>query len=321
MNMIFRILTAVLSALPVFSIASGTTIPEDSSWIVQLDLAELRETELGRLLVEEVIVPAFEDSQEGEPAGGFQLDIAAAVQLATSITAYGPRFNFEPGGGDPSGVLLLEGQPQLAAMLTGYVSYQTLNGGGELLQEEPFPVFQLEDGTVIATLSESRVAMSRSARAIKRLDALGTTANPGMDASVLLGRFSGLRGDGLFVAAIEGLNQLSSLPPQARVLKLTEGLAVRLDEAEGQLRADAVLRTRSATHARLVGQVLQGLIAMGTIVQEDPIGASELIRSLNVVNDEQEVQLSASLPAERILELLRAGLVQNHEWQGASAGQ
>lgn len=302
-NIRFRFLFALCGNFLVMTLSGAAldpgTVPPDARWLVHLDVAGARETTLGRYMINEVLAPRIDTSAEG-----FQFDFVKAVQLADSVTAFGERLDFQNGGNDLTGVLLVGGQPQLTAMVSGLLSYQVLHDEATLVQDEPYPLFQLGNGLLVASFSETSMAVSRSRKAIGEADRnlRGESSRPERpdQFEALSNRSAG----GLLVAVFDGLNEITELPPQAKVFQLTKGLALHVGNQSDTLTADVSLLTDSTLNARLVGQILQGLIAMGSLVQEDPYGAGQFLQLMAVRNEGRRVELHASVPSAQIIALI-----------------
>ena len=279
------------------------SIPAEAKWVAHLNMEAIRASRVGQFALNEIVAKRI-PTQEG-----LSIDIPAAIQLIDGISVYGESMEIDTAEKIPeSGLVVVAGHPQLGAMVQGLIAYMTLEEQATLLQEEPFQIVQMEDGTIGALLSPSRFILSKSREIIDRFLA---TAK-GEHENLLEARsFDGLDVgdvDAAVVVLAGGLGNLEGKGPEARVFKLSKGIALRLAEVGDDLALRATLETNSSESALRVQQILQGMIAIASFAQMDDENLSTLLRSTVVRSAERLVHLEVAFPSQRIVEILEAEL-------------
>ena len=279
------------------------TIPAEAKWVAHLNMEAIRASRVGRFALEEIVAKRLPKQE------GMSFDFAAAAQLIDGISVYGESMEIDDPEKIPeSGLVVVEGQPQLGTMVEGLLAYMALEGTTTLLQEKPFQMVQLEDGTIGALLPDRRVLLSRSRNVIDRFLATQKGQNQNLrDARY----FSGLGVDDVDAAVVVmagGLGELEDMGPQARVFQLSKGIALRLAENGDDLALRATLETNSTENALRVQQILQGMIAIASFAKMDDENLSTLLRSTIVRNTDRLVHLEVAFPSERIIKILEAEL-------------
>jgi hypothetical protein len=112
-------------------------------------------------------------------------------------------------------------------------------------------------------------------------------------------------GSFLLLAVADGINQIEGLPPQARILQLTQGLAVQLWEDGDWMRFAVALVTDGPQTSRQVQQVLQGLIAMAALTQNGDPEIAAIVNSARVSQTDQTVRFELSYPLDRAIQWIR----------------
>jgi hypothetical protein len=203
---------------------------------------------------------------------------------------------------------VIRGQKELGAMAQGLLAYMDLEGKSTILQEDPFTIVLLEDGTIGALLSDREVVLSKSRTVIDHYVATKQGRNQNLRQAR---SFSGLDVtdvDAAVVVLAGGLGELGGTGPEARVLKLSRGVALRLSERGKDLALRVTLETDSSDNALRVQQILQGLMAIASFTQMDNQNLSTLLRTTVVRNAERLVHLEVAFPSDRVVEMIAAEL-------------
>jgi len=120
------------------------------------------------------------------------------------------------------------------------------------------------------------------------------------------------RGAFLFLA----VNDISKLPfdhddPPAQVLKRASGFTAEIGEDDGEVFARAALRLRERGDADRVIQIVQGLLALGALMDEDQVdrefrAALKLLRSIDLDVDGRMIEASFHHDLRDLVELMEA---------------
>ncbi|MFW6354653.1 MAG: discoidin domain-containing protein [Verrucomicrobiota bacterium] len=303
---------SILPAAPSVSEA----IPAESRWAVQVDLDALRAGPFGRYLLDDVLIQRLPQRAEG-----LTLDYAAMADLVARVTLFGDELGLDPNGLTEAGVALIEGKPGLSALVDGVVAFQIVQGAVTVVQTEPWRVVRLQNGVLVASLGDDRVGVANALPLLERAVATLRGEHPNLAETGRLAAYPVPSEPTAVVAIADGLGELVGLPPQARVFQLTEGFLLQAGERAGALQFAGALQTRSPDNARLVGQILQGLLAFSALARVDDLSLGELVRNTSVETAGASVRLRSSLPVEPLKGLIDAALPPVQRARDATGGE
>lgn len=270
-------------------------LPPDAQWLVHLDVAQWRTSRIGTAALEEAKKLKIEDMPEAIPLNPLQI-----LDGLESITVFGDSF-IEMAEEGPDGVVLVTVNEQLMQVVQGAVAAM------EIQQPEQFQVVQDGDrqiysvnGEIFGTfLDETSFALGKSLPTLQEFLAL--RGKPATQSDLVV-RMSPAWSEGssfLLVALADGINKIEGLPPQARILQLTQGISLQLWEESDALSVAAALVTDGPETGRQVQQVLQGLIAMAALTQNGDPEISMIVNSARVVQNGSTVRFQLSYPLDR----------------------
>ncbi len=298
-------LLLVLSfALPLLSPA-GTVpahqVPRDAQWLIHLDVEEFRQSGIGSRLIKFLI-----DSRALEFGDVIPVNFATVVNGLDRISLYGPSLGTD-GGRDPmaDGVAVLRGSPELIAVLRGVVAAAELEqpDAVTVVEESPRRVLLFHGLVHLGIVSDNMFVISRSHQSLQTFFATLDGEFPNALGSNLLEPLQRESRGFFFAAVAEGINSIQGLPPQANVLKMTEGIALRVGERDSLLNLDVSLRTDLDETAVRVQQVLQGIVALASLAQFEHPELSRVLRSLRIASEGRAVRLDLSYPVDEAIKL------------------
>lgn len=274
-------------------------LPAEAQWVVHVDMEAVRASEMGQYLISEVLAKRI-------PAqSGLSIDPVAVAAVVDGITVYGEVVNFDPESMQQSGVVVIDGRPEFGAIVKGWLAYASMEEGVTFIQQEPYPVIQMEDGMMAAVLNERRVVIGKSLANLEQFNATAAGKHPSLVGTDRFASFVGAPSGRAILAMVGGLDQLAGAEgAQARVFQLSRGLMASLDERGGNLSLTVSLETDSAENATRLQQILQGLLAIASLTKMDDENLSTLLRSTGVRKDERSVFLEVAFPAQRIISMV-----------------
>jgi hypothetical protein len=111
----------------------------------------------------------------------------------------------------------------------------------------------------------------------------------------------------VFVGMAEGFNQETAMPPQAEILKNTDGGRLVLGESPDKLIANIDLRVKNQEISQQIQQTVQGLLAFGSLAlakEPDAAGIVELLRNIQIKTNNHLVSLNLAYPVDKAMTLL-----------------
>lgn len=306
------LLSALLIPLSSPGLLAGPLDPQrvagDAKWVIHLDVDRMLKTRLGNHLSQQVFDAWF---GHGSRALKNELGVDLDWRRIQGLTLYGADYRANR---NAFGVLLIDTALDLQPALDAILRKQTELGYGE---DGPLIPLVKGDQSLYSLNREAYLAVTPGHAVV-----LGQSRDQVEAArSVLLGQRQNLRnapnpletpaaGNSFFtVAAGKGFARETPLPPQARLLQMTEGLQATVAESGNQIQIRLTLLTRDADSSRQVVQVIQGLLALVAI---GPMSSNaelvELTRSLSAVADGPKANVTLQLPLETIQRQLKQHL-------------
>jgi len=270
-----------------------------AKWLLHLDVDALRKSQLGGSVMKSVLDEAGEDLKEDA-----NLDLEAILRNTSSILAYGTDYK---SGKDGKGVLIWQGSKEIEQIANAFLIQQAEanlagTGGVKVARKGETPVYAFGDDMHVMVRPGGGLILGRS---LDQID-VATGVLEGKAGS-LQGRdtfteYRDLPGSFFFLALAEGFNKEADVPPQASVLKLTDGGRLALGESEGKLRVQLTLKAQSKEVTEQIQQVIQGILAIATLSQGENPELQQLIRETKLNVEDQRVSLELSIPVEKALQ-------------------
>ncbi|HAM73309.1 MAG TPA: hypothetical protein DCM86_16875 [Verrucomicrobiales bacterium] len=287
------------------SIPAGQ-IPDNAKWVAHLDLDELQKTRVGETLARAIL-----DPQLGELAARLRQTLGIGIDWRQihGITAYGTDLAKHP---DDHTVLLVTSDLPLTQALQGAVALA--GQGGAKGGPSPIQKFDQEgsslysfNGEGFATVTDKNLlvlAKSRPAlsNAVLLLQGKGHPAAP----SSIVGGNGSAPKEVLSVGLSDSFHQGLELPPQAQVLKRTDGARLSLREAGDSLVAKLAIRAKAADVVEQLQQALQGLMAIASLGAGENPQVQQLLKGLKVDRQENEVGVAFQYPVSEVTRLIEA---------------
>jgi len=298
---LFLSLAAVLafSAAPLQSAPlDRSQIAADAKWLLHLDFEALRKSQLGARLEQMVMAEAGEDLKEDA-----NLDLSAILKGTQSVMAYGTDYK---SGKDGKGVLIWQGAKEIEQLVSGLLVQQaeaTKAGQGnvKLVREGAHPIHAFGEDMHVMAWPEGGLILGRAVDQIDEAIKVLESKAPSLKDKATFADYSPLPGGFFFLALADGFNQAADVPPQASVLKLTDGGRLALGEADGKLRLQLTLKAQTLEVTQQIQQVVQGLLAVATLTQSEAPEIQELIRGTKVKVEDKRVILDLAIPVEAAL--------------------
>lgn len=274
-------------------------IAADAQWVIHLDVEALLATRVGDTLAREALDPKL-----AGPTANLKQELGFDFnwRRIRSLTLYGTDFT---GPQDLRGVLLVETDMDVAQGLEAARSKFAAAGQGDVgglrrLDDVSFPLYCLQDMLYVAAERGRPVVVGKGRGTAVKARAVLQGEAPNLKAAPGFGEFC-QTGDGFFfVAAAQGFSETAPVPPQAKVLRMADGLRFSLGEFADQVRASLALSTRTRESAQQIQLVVQGMLALATLSQPDDPDLQTLLRSMGVSLDDKVVTLNVSLPSGKL---------------------
>jgi hypothetical protein len=287
-------------------------VAAEAKWVLHLDVDAFKATQLGAYIGGEL------DQKLAKPKADLkaQLDFDFDWRRITALTAYGTGFRPDEQG---KGILLVYTDMDLQKALEAVIDKQQ-GGNAEAgpvkrLEPGPLPLYLINDDLYVAPQPGRPVLVSKFHQEILKARPVFAGQAPTLAASDAFGDLLSAPGALFFLAAAQGFNEVPQMPPKARVLKQAEGLRLIISETAGQLGLNALLKTKTPEVSQQVQQVLQGLIALGTLSQPDNQDLQQLIQATKVAAGDKSVTVNVQLPADKVIAGLQQQAQKKHHGQ------
>jgi len=294
-------LAAVTQTQAVFD---PSIVGADSQWALHLDLNTLRQSVLGKELVD-MAVKAMAPIADGS----VQVDLQKLLATVGSVTAYGSNFSEDPNLID--GTLIFQGTPDLRKIAEGFVAQATVTTPDQIteLKDLPFEAYSVGGQVIVAFPPEPVILVSKSkaqvikARAVFRGNAPSLAKNNASPLPALLktpGRTY------LVAASVVPSDKIKLSGPQARVLQMAHSGSISLGERETQTFAHVRLQANNDEMAEKLMKILQGITAMASLAESTDKHLTEFMQSVVVERQNKTVSLSLSYASDRLVQMLQS---------------
>lgn len=306
----------LLSFVPAQGAFNPAIVAADAQWVVFFDLTELRESTLGRELIDTTqkkIAPALAN-------GAVRIDVQKILGLVTSVTAYGASFSADPKLMD--GTLVIAGSADLRKIVEGLVAQASIVAAPKdvvEIKDLPFEAYLLGGEVLIGFPKEPVVLISKSKPQLLKAHTVYRGAAPSLATTSTspLRALLSPRGRSYLLAAsvVPDEKQFKAEGPQARIFQLASSGSVSLGEADQRTVAHAQLMATSDDAARKLLKIVDGMAAMISLAESNDRQLTEFLQSAIVQQTGRTVSLDLSYSSERL-----AGMVRNMQLQQARSG-
>ena len=284
-------------------------VAQDAKWVLHLDFDAFRKTAVGGQLTEKVLQPKL-----AEVEAKMKFDLSLDFKNISSLTAYGPSFQK-----DTDGVLILTTTGDVKKDLDTLVGMEALTDGEEadvtMVQQKPYLLYSLK-GVFIAPSVGGSVLVAKSKEQIERGRDVIEGKAASLAKSALFRDYPDVSDTFFFLGMAEGFNAARNIPPQAQVLRETEGGRLVLGENDKNLFVNLVFKGKNEESSLKIQQILQGLCALASLSQQNK-DLTELLSQTKIASSGRNVSVDVRFPAahviEKILEKHGHGEHDHHE--------
>jgi len=275
-------------------------VAAEAKWVLHLDVEASKATQVGAYIggaldQDPKLVKTKADLKA-------QFDFDFDWRRITALTAYGT--GFQPGE-QGKGILLvytdMDVQKLLEAVIDKAQGGNADTGDIKRLEPGPLPLYLIKDDLYVAPQPGRPLLVSKFHQEILKARPVFAGQGVTLAANDSFGDLLSAPGAFYFVGAAQGFNELPHIPPKAQVLKQAEGLRLVVSEAAGQVGFNAMLKTKTAEASQQIQQVLQGLIALGTLSQPGNQDLQQFIQAVKVTGSDKSVSLSIQIPADKVI--------------------
>lgn len=282
-------------------------IAEDTKWLVHLDVVRFKESALGSYLLD----MAKTELNARKSQFPVSVNVDAVLQELQSVTAYGTTFEDHP---ENHSVLIVKTGEKGRAIIDGFLASQEASADGnaeapvKALSGKRFPSYLVANEVNLTFPTKDLIVVSKDYSQIEKALSVIQGRAP------KLAKTSSLQAppdEGyFFVASADGLNALKNIPPQARILQKATGARISFGEGRGLLITQIALTTSGPEVSTLLKRVVDGSLAMLSLVQFEDPSLTRFTQSITVSEAPTAVSIGASYPIDEIKKLiasLRAG--------------
>ena len=270
-------------------------VAEEAKWVVHLDFDAFRKTAVGSQLTEKVLQPKLAETE-----AEMKFDLSLDFKNISSLTAYGPSFQKE---GD--GVLILSTTADVKKDLDTLVGMAALSDAEEkdvtMVQQKPYLLYNLKGSVFIAPNVGGSVLVAKSKEQIERGREVIEGRVPSLAKSALFKDYPEVADTFFFLGMAEGFNAAKNIPPQAQVLRETEGGRLVLGEKDKNLFVNLVFNGKNEESSLKIQQILQGLCALVSISQQNE-DLTELLSQTKIASAGRNVSVDLRFPAAHVVE-------------------
>lgn len=287
-------------------------ISADAQWVVALDLNALRDSTLGKGLLELAQKQMPLDSS-GQPAGfaigDIRINFQKVFEMIGSVTAYGSNFSPDPKRID--GALVLQGTADLRKIAEAAALQATLTLPDKVkeLKDLPFAAYEIGGEVIVAFPPEPVIIVSKMrARVLKAREvAQGAAPSLAQASSTPLAALLAKSGRSFVVAAsvVPADKLFAANAPQTRILQLVNSGMFSIGEEE----------PRTVTHMQLVAssdeagdkllKILQGMVAMMSLAETTDKQLAEFLQSAVVEKQDRTVTVQLAYSSDRLVEMIQ----------------
>ena len=276
----------------------------DSQWALHLDLNTLRQSLLGKEVVDMAVkaMPQIAD-------GSVQVDLQKLLATVGSITAYGSNFSEDPNLID--GTLIFQGTPDLRKIAEGFVAQATVTTPEKIteLKDLPFEAYSVGGQVIVAFPPEPVVLVSKSKAQVMKAREVFRGKAPSLaknNASPLTALLKNPGRTYLTAASVVPSDKIHLAGPQARILQMANSGSISLGERDTKTFANLQLQASNDEMAEKLMKILQGITAMASLAESSDKHLTEFIQSVAVERQNKTVSLSLSYSSDRLVQMLQS---------------
>jgi hypothetical protein len=292
------VLISAVSAGPV----QKERVPADAKWLLHLDFDKFRASKVGGYLTREVL-----EKKLAGPKADLKRDLNFDLDITkiSSITAFGTDYQSHP---DANGVLLIKTDLDVQKALDGAIQKISADSGGSAEPIKKLPgssaAYSINDDVFVTIRPDKLVLLGKSRQPVEKAAAVLEGKAASLNSSKAFSGFPEVPKAFFFVAIAEAFNEDTPLPPQAKVLKMTDGGRLVLGENAENLFLNLTLKAKSSEVVSQMQQVIQGTVALASLSQEENPDLMQLAQSVKVSSDDKMVTVGVEYPVAKAIEKL-----------------
>jgi hypothetical protein len=275
-------------------------VPADAKWLLHLDLDKFRATKVGSYLTREVL-----EKKLAGPKADLKRDLNFDLDLTkiASITAYGTDYQSHP---DANAVLMIKTDLDVQKTLDAAIQKISQDSGGAAEPVKKLAgstsTYSINDDVFFTIRTDKLVLLSKSRQTLEKADAVFAGKAANLSSGKAFSGFPEVPKAFFFIAIAEGFNEDAPLPPQAKVLKMTEGGRLVLGENAENLFLNLTLKAKSSEVVAQVQQVIQGTVALASLSQTENQDLMQLTQSVKVSSGDNMVTVGIEYPVAKVIE-------------------
>lgn len=291
-------LTTALITVPMAAPLQEAKVAADAKWVLHLDLDAFRQTQVGGYLADEVIEKKFSAAQEEQ-----NIRFETSLKKIHSVTAYGTRF-----GEKQEGVLLVNTTANVKKDVEALVGLAALDGKDHTeilrMEDSPYLLYKINNDAFVAPDVNGTVILGRSREQVDNARAVLAGEKESISGGALFAKYPKLEQSFFFLGAAEGFSQGAEIPPQAQVLKESDGGRLLIGETGENLFVNLVLRGKTPESTTKIQQVLQGIVALVSMAQDNP-EIKQLAAATTVSKEGENVMVNLEIPVAKALDKIK----------------
>jgi hypothetical protein len=270
-------------------------VARDAKWVVHLDFEAFRETAIGKHVMTRILQPKIDENGWVKKA-----NLSLDLTNIGSITAYGP--DYQRNG---EGVLLLNTSADVKKDLDTLVGMAEVSGDGEkkakMLTQSPVPIYQFMGDLLVAPLRGGTVVAAKSREQLDRAREILEGKQESLAKTEAFKAFGEVKDSFFFFGLAQGFNEQVDIPPQAQVLRETDGGRLVVGEKGENVFLQMTLRGKTEESTTKIQQVLQGIVALISMTQQNN-EAAELASAAKISAEGRNVGVSLKFPTSKVIE-------------------
>jgi len=284
-------------------------VSADAKWLLHVDLVELRTTKVGGFFLDFLERQLEFPLTQIKEQANIGIDSHKLVSQLNTITLYGTDYQ-KP---ERTSVAVVRTQPELEKMVVGALAGMVLaetNDPPRIQEKRQGDVtfYLIRDerknkDVVIAILPNRAVVFGSSRELVEQGVQVVNRKAPNLASTKTFSNFAEVKNTFFFLAVGEGFSN-SGLPPQARLLKLADGGRLVIGENADRVFLDLALEAKTSEIVTQMQQVVQGLIAFGSLGQPENKDLAHVLQSIKVSTDKNIVNVTLDYPAADLVEEL-----------------
>ena len=305
----------LLMLCPVHADINPSNIAADAQWVVAIDLNDLRNSTLGKGLMDmaqkQMAIETARNPQAADlVVGNIRINYQKFSEMVGSVTAYGSNFSPDPKQMD--GALVFQGTPDLRKIAEALALQGTLVAPDKVkeLKDLPFAAYELGGELIVAFPPEPVIIVSKSkARLLNAHDVVrGAAPSLAKAPAAPLAALLAKSGHSFLVAAsvVPPNNLFTADGPQTRILQLMSSGMFAVGEEE----------PRTVTHMQLVGstdesadkllKIIQGMVAMMSLAESTDKQLAEFLQSATVEKQGRTVSVQLAYSSDRVVQMVQS---------------